>query len=300
VGIYFLQDTDFYKRTQIEMPVLAVPLSNYNALLKLAGNEPVTLPPGSFAIAWNDTALEDEIADFERKHPTIQAGGYTLNKAPNADYQHFIGLGLFTSRKNAVYIIPDEICNTLTLATTYYAANTTEPLTYGFAKDLESDAMDYLVKANGFPENVLYIRLKELQLNEGISNSLMLRLGGTYTALMLIVICFTILSLQQLTEALEHKSRFKIILKLGISERLASKYIRQQISVWFGLPIGLSLIGGAAALFYLAAANYRAYIPYVSVGQLITGIAITYGIILAVLICYFISTYYLFKRMVFR
>lgn len=296
VETYYLRDSDFNIRIKKDMPILAVSVSDYNALLRLSGHSQITLPYSGFGVAWSNTALHDAIAQFEEEHPTIQTGKYTLKKVPGADYQVNVGMGIYTSGMEAAYILPDAVCDTLTLATTYYAANTTIPLSYEFAVNVDNELRQWLNNTGVIPKDSGYIRLRTLQLNEGISNSLMLRLGGSYLCLVLIVICLTILSLQQLTDATEHKRRFWTISNLGLDQKQIHKYIRQQMAVWFGLPISVAFFGATAVLIYLTVKNYHIYIPYVTVNQVFTDILCAYGVFSVVLICYFAFTYDLFKR----
>ncbi len=48
-----------------------------------------------------------------------------------------------TSRMQAVYIIPDEICNNLLMATSFYAGNTEKPLAYDFAERFDQEMWKY-------------------------------------------------------------------------------------------------------------------------------------------------------------
>lgn len=129
-----------------------------------------------------------------------------------------------------------------------------------------------------------------------ISNSLMLRLGDAYTGLVLIVISLTTLALQQLTDASEHKARFKVIEKIGVDKIQIKKLIRQQMSGWFGVPIVLALCGSGAIFIYLLKVNYGDYIPYITVNHVLMNVFIIYGVFLFVFICYLTVTYTLFKR----
>lgn len=278
------------------MPFLAVSLSDYNALLHMCGYPAVSLLDHGFAVAWSNTALSHAIKQFDAEHPVIQAENVTLTKAPDADYQVNVGMGIFTSGMEAAYILPDNVCKTLTIATTYYAVNTTKPLSYNSAEKINEAVSQWMAYSETFPEGGGFIRLKTLQMNEGISNSLMLRLGGTYTSFILIVICFTVLALQQLMDATEHKRRFQIIEDLGIDQKQISSTIRQQMSIWFGIPVLIAFLGAGAGLAYLASTSYRSYIPYVTVNQVVTNILEVYGVFLIVLICYFMATFVLFRR----
>lgn len=78
----------------------------------------------------------------------------------------------------------------------------------------------YQKSLNRFSEEQLYIRLQTLQENEGISNMLLLSLIGSYSAMVLIVMGLTMLSIQQMTDAVEQKQRFQIIEKWEWIEQL--------------------------------------------------------------------------------
>lgn len=293
---YFLNDKDFGIRITKDMPVLGVSLSDYNALLRLSGHEEISLPSNGFAVAWYHKSLPSEIEEFNQLHSQIQAGKYTLSKVNGADYQVNVGMGIFTSRIRAVYILPDSICNSLTLATIYYAANTTKPLSYDFAVNMDKEVSTWINSSGMIPKDSGYVRLKTLQLNEGISNSLMFRLGGAYTSLVLIIICLTILALQQLTDASEHKHRFLIIEKIGVDKSQITKLIQRQMSIWFGVPIVVALCGAGAIFIYLLKVNYQDYIPYITVNHVLMNIISVYGVFFLIFSCYLTVTYILFKR----
>ena len=56
------------------------------------------------------------------------------------------------------------------------------------------------------------------------------------------VICLTILSLQQLLDAGQYRYRFGVLRKLGVEEQDIKSLVRKQLSVWFGLPVVVSII----------------------------------------------------------
>ena len=96
------------------------------------------------------------------------------------------------------------------MATSFYAGNTEKPLAYDFAERFDQEMWKYQFNLGVFSENQLYVRLGTLQDNEGISNALLLRLVGTYAALVLIIICFTICPYSNLQIRLNRKSDFKL------------------------------------------------------------------------------------------
>ena len=100
---------------------------------------------------------------------------------------------------------------------------------------------------------VLYsVRFSTLQTNSTIANNFILQTGMIYGAVVLMVICLTVLSLQQLLDAGQYKYRFSVLRKLGVDEQHINKLILKQLRVWFGLPIIVAIMVAAVViwLFY--------------------------------------------------
>ena len=71
-----------------------------------------------------------------------------------------------------------------------------------------------------------------------------------YGAVVLMVICFTILSLQQLWDANQYRYRFGVLRKLGVEDRSIHHLISKQLALWFG-GSGRSDLWGHIRLFLL-------------------------------------------------
>ena len=106
---------------------------------------------------------------------------------------------------------------------------------------------------------------------------LLLSLIGTYAALVLLVSSFTMLSVQQLTDAIEQKHRFDIIRKLGVERKECQKTARRQMYFWFGLPVLMAIVGSIGVFSYLLWSNYNEIIAYVLPSQI--GIILTLSLI---------------------
>ena len=293
--LYLLQPEDMRKKVK-DTPLLAISLNSYNQIRALSDLPAITLGENEFGVAWSYNTLQTAITQFDKERQTIQAGNVLLSKAAEADYQDPTGMIIFTSRMQGVYILPDKVCDSLLMATSFYAANTNQSLSYGFAKQFDTEVLAYQNGLDRFPKGQVFVRLSTLQDNEGISNSLLIRLIGSYAALVLIAICFTILSVQQLTDAIEQKHRFHIISKLGVDKVEQGHYVRQQMLFKFGLPALVSLVFSIVALLFLTITGFDDYIVYISLGQMLSIFAVVYIAFIAILISYFVSTYYLFKR----
>lgn len=271
VSCYYPQIEDFYKNANKDKPNLIIPVSEYNQLLRMNKTEEINLQDNEYAIAWAPSVLEEEIRESSKSDSTLTVGEEELYK--KSDYQYNVGMGIFTSGLEASYIVPDHICNKLTRATVYYAANTKEKIPVNLAKEIEKEVIQTLNVKNSYNVDLYYVRLQALQINEGISNSLMLRLGATYIGLLLLLLSLAILSLQQLTDSLEHSWRFIVISKIGVSVEKIVHYIRQQMYVWFGVPFVIACFAGNMINIYMVWSDYEEYFPYISIGEsIVTGL----------------------------
>ena len=294
VSCYYPQIEDFYKNANKDKPNLIIPVSEYNQLLRMNKTEEINLQDNEYAIAWAPSVLEEEIRESSKSDSTLTVGEEELYK--KSDYQYNVGMGIFTSGLEASYIVPDHICNKLTRATVYYAANTKEKIPVNLAKEIEKEVTQTLNVKNSYNVDLYYVRLQALQINEGISNSLMLRLGATYIGLLLLLLSLAILSLQQLTDSLEHSWRFIVISKIGVSVEKIVHYIRQQMYVWFGVPFVIACFVGNMINIYMVWSDYEEYFPYISIGESIVTGLLGNVVVAIFFLLYLLMTYYIFQH----
>ena len=79
------------------------------------------------------------------------------------------------------------------------------------------------------------------------------------------VICLTVLSLQQLLDAGQYQYRFLVLRKLGVEEQHINKLILKQLGVWFGLPVIVAIVVAAVVIGYFIqtiSAEISAYIGF--------------------------------------
>ena len=80
-----------------------------------------------------------------------------------------------------------------------------------------------------------------MQINSARAGNFVLQASMIYGAVVLMVICLTVLSLQQLLDAGHYRYRFSVLRKLGVEEPGISCLVWRQLGVWFGLPVGLAV-----------------------------------------------------------
>lgn len=294
-ALYLLRREDL-KCKDRDLPLLAVSLSSYNQLRALSGLPPLSLAADQYGVAWSNTTPASTIDGFQQTAPVLTAGGSRLHKAPALDCQDSVGISLFTSQTEAVYILPDAACQGLTMATTFYAANTAQPLSYSFAQSFDQIAAAHQQSLGRFAPENLYVRLHTLQANEGVSNLLLLSLVGTYAGGILMISCLTLLAVQQLTDARQQRRRFQTAIHLGMAAEDRDQVIRRQMLFWFGLPVAAAVLCSLGVLVFFIGINYEDFTAYLPLSRMFLLSALAYGSFLLLLLCYFTATYHLFRR----
>ena len=112
------------------------------------------------------------------------------------------------------------------------------------------------------------------------------------------VICLTILSLQQLLDAAHYKYRFGVLRKLGVDRHETEHLILKQLAVWFGLPITVAAFVSIIVVSYFFKTISAQISAYIGIGALLTQVGTVVCILVLLLICYFISTWILFRKAV--
>ena len=294
-SLYLPRKDDFYNRMKYDFPVVAISLSDYNMIREMLGYEPVSLSENEFTTQWQAIATEEERNNFLAEHSEVMtdAGELTLSGEPY--YEEAIGETVYNSYTDLLYIFPDCVCEKLLPVMQNRYITTSENISFESARELEQAFTDE------YPEitdtGVSYaIRLSTLQINSTKANNFVLQAAMLYGAIVLMVICLTILSLQQLLDADKYKYRFSVLRKLGVEEPQIGRLVLKQLSVWFGLPILVGVIVSVVVIVYFIQTVSAEISAYIGFRTLMLQIGMTAGILALLLICYFISTWILFKR----
>ena len=70
----------------------------------------------------------------------------------------------------------------------------------------------------------------------------------------------------------------------------------KQLGVWFGLPIIVAIIVSTVVIAYFIQTITAEISAYIGFGALMVQIGMTVGVLVLLLVCYFISTWVLFRH----
>ena len=210
--LYLPNQEDFHKRIRFDFPIVAISLSDYNALREMLGYEQVFLNEGEFTTQWQTIATEEDRNEFLSNHTVISTDMGTLSLAENAYHLEAIGETVYNSYTDVIYVFPDSICNNLLSVMRNRYVKTETAVPYNEAIYLENTfAQKYPEKPDNGNGVQYYIRTSTQQINSSIAGNFVLQATMIYSAVVLMVICLTILSLQQLLDAAHYKYRLNKI-----------------------------------------------------------------------------------------
>lgn len=287
---YFLNKKDFDKRQRNNFPVLAVSLNDYNKLLKVAGEDSITLNDNEYFVQWKSVATEKERADFI--YSDLNIGGEQL-VYKKFDIDPAIGNTIYNTYTNALFVLPNAICSTLNSANSYLYINTKTQLSYSQAEFLQELFSNMVKNLTG--GNSAEIRLRTIQVNNQLSSSFIIKTILLYSSVVLMIIVFTILSLQQLEDSFDHFDRFIILKKLGVEQKDINGLIFRQMFFWFLVPIFIALLIGILVIICIILMLKTEIMAYIGIESLLLNISISISILVAAFVCYFLCTFKLFK-----
>ncbi len=306
---YFINPEDFNIIDMWSRPLNVVKLSQFNKARSMLGYDEIKLKEDEFTTHWAKSIEENQIQSFIKENSKINIGGEELRLSSNDFYKESLGEGIFNLFTDTVIIVPDNICNNLTLATSNLIGNLKKDLKYEEGLELENSIIpnwyadnnkEIIEKYNkdyvDYSEELIAIRIKSVETSEMLNLNLGMRILGIYLGIVLLMISLTVLALQQLADSIEHKSRFNVLRNLGVEEDKIYKIVLKQISIYFIIPVFIALVG-----VIVFSCNYFKVIEteisfYVGDKDFIANIVFAVILLISIYIVYFLGTYYTFKR----
>lgn len=288
-SLYLPVRDEFDQRVKYDFPVAVIALSDYNHLLTMRGYEPITLNDDEFTTQWQSIAAEETKKEFLAGHRELATDGGRLKLSEEGIHDFALGETLYNTYTDLVYVFPDSICENLLAVNRNRYITTEETVPLEKALELEQ------IFSEIYPETEqgthYYIRTSSQQINSTTAMTFILRAAMTYGAVVLLVICFTILALQQLSDLPDWKYRFGVLRDLGVEDSHISRIILMQLGVWFGIPVLISGAVSAVVMGYFFR-MYRAQISaYIGKAELAVQTGAIALILLGLLLCYFVSTW---------
>lgn len=313
---YFVWESDFNtvdtREYWRDLPRLAMSISDYNDMRKMAGMEPVLLAENEFFMhldyEMNVESVADNIGAGKR---TIQLDDRTLlNLADTAIYNDPLGTYLFNN-EDSVLVFPDSVCQNLHLARTCYYANTETTIPYNLCDTVRDEIAaafqnrysylfdQYETKYQSDRHYISFIdpiRFRTQESNDVTLTATSVRLLGIYSGIIFFIICMTVLALHLTTDSIDQNTQYRILYQLGTARDDIAKMVSKQSLCYFFTPCLVAFIIALLLIYSFVVRYGHKVFTYMSSVGFRFGVLIPSLLILVILVCYYGATIYTIKR----
>lgn len=266
-----------------------VRLSDYNKVAALYGNETFTLGQGEYILlADYETIVQIRNQVLQKKEP-ITLWGHTLTPKYAECQNGFIDMSS-NYTNSGIFVVPDEIVDNSciwadNLVANYKAEDKEEK------REVDKKILAVEEKEDDFmlPDGITRIILVEQSTGLGA----MVTFIGLYLGIIFLISSAAILALKELSESADNVSRYQMLRKLGVDEKMISRALFRQIGIFFLIPLLLACIHSIFGLQYTAF-----LLESMGVGQLLPPILVTAGVLVLIYGGYFIITYLCSKNII--
>ncbi|PWM43886.1 MAG: hypothetical protein DBX47_06710 [Clostridiales bacterium] len=271
---------DEYKYS-MNMSVKVIRLSDYNKCREMIGSEHVKLGSNEAGVIISD----DILPAFSIKDSIILSGN-KLSISKNSIYNEPVndarGLTGYAVTIIADDSVVDSAQNKMSFSTSL-AINTNEKFIEKNTQNLSSEIYTVVSENNGGHKVVIQNDMRDYNLQ----HASIIIFAGLFIGLLLLIVCASILSLQQMAEITENKKGYEIIKKIGVKNKNANASISRQILTYFIIPL---IVASVHSVFgTVAYSNYS--LLTVNSDIFIQSILTSLGVIAFVFFVYITFTY---------
>ncbi|MDR0862349.1 MAG: FtsX-like permease family protein [Oscillospiraceae bacterium] len=263
-----------------------VKLSQYNALLKLQGKEPLTLGEDEFAVnsAYEGYNWQETLAAYLEVKPDLVLNGRTLTNA--GMLRNALEVSFTADNDGITIVVPDDALDGLVAATKTLHMNYREPADE--SEELCKAAFGGLDLTNDGLNISMYRELTtKLVVYEASRNtSATVAYLAIYIGIVFLIISAAVLAITQLAEAGDNARRYGLLTKIGVENGMINRAIFAQILIYFGAPLVLALAHAAVGIS--VAGNIVAQFGRLNI---LRDSSVTAAIVIAVYGGYLVATY---------
>ncbi len=298
---YSLSDEDYQYIGKEYLRV--VTYSQYEKACKFVDVKPVSMNNSQYLLAGNMVESYPKIlSTIMQSGATFDASGHTLTPASDTCLTGRVAAILETAYGTGacegVIVVPDSLVDT---SAKMAAQSEKFILKEGVDNQKAADRLSHLILGHeinmenfepDWSSTSIFFNLADYQENM-LTAKLVIVYIAFYLGFVLTITVATILSIQQLSSALDSRKSYEILRKIGVSDALCRKSLLKQVIFYYILPLVVAAIYAGYAMFELKT-NVSALITLM-LGP--TEIVALVGFIL-IYILYMLVTYQMSKRII--
>lgn len=291
IDFYLLREKDFTNRNKYNFPVLAMSLSQYNAIRGMNGYEKINLNNKDYAIQAN------KLADLKNIESKLKSGietdynSFTLDKIYTDHFSEYI----YPTHNDYFIILNDEYLKNLTFVQNQlYIDFFDDKIAIDKLSVLEDNFYRYYTDFDKDTDYSRKIRIKTIETNSIKMVNFSISIFMYYLAIVLFIISFTIIGVLEIEDSIANKKRYATLYNLGLNKNEINTILKKQLNFSFLSPISLAIIG---VIFLSTTVLYSLrdnIFLYMGVG-IIKELSFILLFILALILLYYNITYNLIK-----
>ena len=223
----------------------AIRLSDYNKLLEMKGEKPISLANNQYAIYTNDKEMVDFYNKFLKTGKNLEID----NKEYLPAYKTVLYNNIDNSMINntiLTLIVPDSVCNNLEVYNKTLVMDVNNKFTANVDKKIK-DLFAKIQQDTGYEKNY-FVYTKEALRVEALSMSMLIGYIGIYIGIIFLITSGSVLAIQQLSETSDNQERYSLLRKLGSDRKMINKALFVQIGTYFIMPLLLAIIHSIVGL----------------------------------------------------
>ena len=191
-------------------------------------------------------------------------------------------------------VIPDYERPSMSVVNVDYAGPRDE-VDPAFTDALREGLVDDLARTDGdaWPA-YSYVTAQEL-LGEMGGTTLVISYLAIYIGFALLVGCSAVLAIQQLSQAADNVSRYRVLAELGAERSMVSRALLMQVGVYFLFPLVVAVAHAAVAL-----ASVNDIVLIMTGFDISQSLVVTVGVVVLLYGSYFLVTYVTSKTVILR
>ncbi len=289
-----------------KVEVTAIPLSQYNAMLALAGEEPLALGENEYAIDNALEAVDDAVAQVIEARVPVVADGVELLPASQSQAVNLQNSAMDSTAFQLV--VPDAVIDGMKEAgaipqTSFVNVSYVTPGAETDARIQEAlhaavpDRTQSITDPREWakypwPVQAMYTQAEMREQAGGLR--MLITYLALYIGFVLLVATAAILAIQQLTESVDSMPRYRMLWRLGCDDGMLNRSLFVQVLVYFLAPLALAACHSICAIAVLSESLFEALGSQDVFGPITMAAAFTLGIYG----CYFLVTYFVSRGVV--
>lgn len=257
---YFIWDTDFAgpseRANKYDMPRLAMGITDYNQLRIMADLEPVHLDSDGFIFHVKD---DIDIMPFleamgEEAHSINVAGALLSENTGCFLIIDNLGDYIYNTNTDSFLVLPDRICEKLSIAKKGYFVNTVKKTPYAVCKNADQEIKrvfeteyEYLYDKYGDSGNqeidfIGPIRFRTMEENDISFMMIITKALGMYIGIIFMLICMAMVSIKNINEFNSSIRDYHVLRQFGMSGKQLKRLNLKENLFFYLLPYIVSII----------------------------------------------------------